>query len=450
MPTTTAPAPLPNARRRWLAPLIFVQVYLSLTVWLFFYGPWPWEVDNRGELFAFLVAAQVAIAAGYLLAWRRVRDVLAAPPSREGMDAGVRFLKLALLLTFAMAIPTSLSRTGSWIPNVAAGLANAGEVYADAQDRLEFGNPYIAVEYLRMLLSPWLTALFPLTVVYWGRIGAGLRLLAVAAVAFNLSLYLATGTNKGFADMVITFPWLISAAVASGALRIRKFGLKVGASTALIFLAFLVFFVQGQQQRSGSGTEYGTFFTGAAVLQSDSDNFISSLLPDELRLAYEALSRYVVQGYYALSLGLQSHSPSTLGLGNSMFLARNADQIFGGTFFVNMSLPGVIERDHGWGMFQLWHSIYPWIASDIGFPATLVMMGVFAYLLGLAWGRTLAHTHPAWVVLLFMLLILFYYVPANNQIFQAGESCIGFLMLLAMALAAGPSRRMSRLQAQPG
>ena len=32
-----------------------------------------------------------------------------------------------------------------------------------------------------------------------------------------------------------------------------------------------------------------------------------------------------------------------------------------------MAIPGVLEREHGWPMFLLWHSIYPWLASDLGF-----------------------------------------------------------------------------------
>ena len=443
-------APLVSNLRfgRWLAPLVFFQVYLSITVWLFFYGPWPWDVDQPSLLFAYLAAAQICIAAGYLLAWRRV-GALTVQPVRieaETLD-GIRFLKIALGISALLALPSSLSRTGSWIPDIAAGVGNTGLAYNDNFERLSAGNAFVAVEYLRMLTSPWLTAVFPLTVLYWSRLGWGWRGAALGMIAFNLAMYLGTGTNKGFADLVVTLPWLVLLAVSTGLLRIPRFGLKLTLASTVMLFSFLYFFGAGQQQREGSGSEYGTFFTGAAVVQADSGHFISTLLPEESRLVFEALSRYVVHGYYALSMALQTDSPSTLGFGHSMFLARNADSLFGTDHFVWKSLPGLLDRQEAWGQFLLWHSIYPWLASDVGFVGALGVIGAMAYLFGVAWARALTTASARWTVLLFLLFVLFYYVPANNQVFQSGETCIGFFILLWMVR--GKPKRPSTTGAQP-
>ena len=64
---------LSTLRTKWLAPLVFFQVYLSATVILFFFGPWPWEVPKPLLLAVYLTAAQILIAVGYLLSWRRIR-----------------------------------------------------------------------------------------------------------------------------------------------------------------------------------------------------------------------------------------------------------------------------------------------------------------------------------------------------------------------------------------
>jgi hypothetical protein len=432
---------MPPPPRRWLWPLVFFQVYLSITVWLFYFGPWPWSVDNPLQLFAYLAAVQVAITIGYLLAAKRVRQMDGSPlvVNQEVLD-GLAFFKVALWVTLVLALPTSFSRTGGLVPDVAAGIANAGNAYNATVDRIEAGRTLVIVEYLRMLLSPWLTAVYPLTVLYWGRLTWIWRSFALAMIAFNLSVYLATGVNKGIADVVVTAPWLVLLAASVGLLKIPRTGMKLAAASVLMLVAFLNFFGAGQQQREGSGSEYGTFFTGAAVLQADSDHFISALLPEQYRLLFEALSRYVVHGYYALSLALQTDASSTLGFGHSMFLARNADLVFGSDFFVSKSIPGLLERDHSWGMFLLWHSIYPWLASDVGFIGSLLVMGGFAYLLGLSWGAALLTASARWTVMLFLLLVLFFYAPANNQVFQSGETCIAFFILLFMVLR--KSKRM--------
>ena len=436
---------LSSLPRRWWWPLIFFQLYLSLTVWLLFYGPWPWSIENPGELFVYLMAAQVSIAAGYLLSWRRVVAVPHCPGGDpQTVRDGLAMFKTALWVTAVLAVPSSLSRTGAWLPQVVDGIDNAGLAYNENFDRLDGGNAFVVVEYLRMLASPWLTALMPLTVLYWSRIDWGTRLFALTLIVFNLATYLATGVNKGIADLVVTLPWLVLLAVTLGTLKIERIGLKLTISSASLLGAFLIFFGQGQQQREGSGSEYGTFFTGVAVLQADSGHFISALLPEQFRLIFEALSRYVVHGYYALSLALQTDSNSTFGFGHSMFLARNADLAFGTDYFVSQSIPGLLERDHLWGMFQLWHSIYPWLASDFGFIGALFILGVLAYLLGLSWGRALTTGSAPWTVLLFLLLVLFFYVPANNQVFQSGETFVAFFILLYVVLSGeGQSRLRS-------
>ena len=91
---------LPSLRRRWLMPLVFFQGYLSATVWLFFYGPWPWTVDQPLELFAYLAAAQISMLVGYLLSWHRVTTSCIDPTLLRGqIDAGVAFLKVSLAIT---------------------------------------------------------------------------------------------------------------------------------------------------------------------------------------------------------------------------------------------------------------------------------------------------------------------------------------------------------------
>jgi len=437
------PAATSLTLRRWLLPLVFFQLYLSLTVWLFFFGPWPWDVDNPMQLFGYLAAAQVAIAVGYLMSWRRLSRLRPSGVVRElDLHEGIAFLKFGLVVSALLALPSSLSRTGALLPDVLGGIANAGAAYNENFERLEAGNAFVVVEYVRMLLSPWLIGVFPLLVLYWGRLGWSWRSAGLAIVALNLAMFLATGTNKGIADVVVTLPWLVIAAVWAGTLRIRKLGLKLGVATVLLLAAFLYFFGAGQQQREGSGSEYGSFFTGTAVLLADSGHFISSWLPEAIRPIFEALSRYVVHGYYALALALTTDTPSTLGVGHSMFLARNADAIFGGNFFVWQSIPGVLEQRDSWGMFLFWHSIYPWLASDFGFAGALLVIGALAWLLGLSWGHTLASASARWTVMLYLLLVLFFYVPANNQIFQSGESAFAFFILLVMLARGNRSRRI--------
>lgn len=445
-------------RKKWLVPLVFFEGYLSLTVALFFLGPWPWEIDQPILLVSYLLAAQLFIAMGYLLAWRRVHRQHQATevPARHLISgtSGISFLKRSLLITCILIIPTALSRTGSFLPNIFEGLSDAGAAYNRNFERLLEGNPFVFVEYLRILFAPFLVAVFPLTVVYWSRLNRRLKVLSSVVIYFNLSLYLATGTNKGMADFVITLPWLIFLGVSTGLLHLQVRRRWVVIIVAVLFIAFLQFFGMGQTQREGGVGELGVINTGAGLIEAIRDNFLSLLLSDNQRIIFESLTRYVGQGYYALSMSLGLEHASTFGLGHSMFLARNADSIFNTDYFTSGSLPGLLETKNGWGMFTLWHSIYPWLASDFGFVGALIAMAVFAYLLGLSWGFSLLTASPQWIILFYLLLILFFYIPANNQIFQSGETCVAFFFIL-LAIILGKKRgalneKSKGLELKPG
>lgn len=442
-------------RKKWLAPLFFFEIYLSFTVALFFFGPWPWEIERPILLVSYLVAAQLFIALGYLLAWRRVHRQHQATEAPDGhLISGVSFLKRSLQISCILIIPTALSRTGSFLPNIFEGLSDAGAVYNRNFERLQDGNPFVAVEYLRILFAPYLVAVFPLAVVYWSRLNRRLKLLSSVVVFFNLSLYLATGTNKGMADFIVTLPWLIFLGVLTGLLHLQIRRRWVVAFIVVVFIAFLQFFGMGQAEREGGVGELGVFNTGSGLVEASRSNYLSLLLSDGQRIIFESLARYVGQGYYALSMSLDLEHASTLGLGHSMFLARNADAIFSTNYFTSGSLPGLLETSSGWGMFSLWHSIYPWLASDVGFVGALIVMAVFSYLLGLSWGFSLLTASPQWIILFYLLLILFFYIPANNQIFQSGETCMAFFFILLAILfgkkRGGLSEKSKGLELKPG
>lgn len=411
---------------RWIAPLVFFQLYLAGTVLLFFAGPWPWPVRQPWLLGAFLAAAQLSMAVGFLLAWKPAPNVARVDGSR---GSGL-LVAIATIVTLLIFVPTSLSRTGSWLPDVVRGFSDTGAAYNTNFRRLQEGNPWLVVEYVRMILSPILAGLLLWAVAYWGRLSRPVRFLAVAAILSNLAIYVATGTNKGIADTLVLLPWVAVLAAWHRTISFRIPRPVLIVAGLLAFALFLDFFGRGQLQREGGVGELGLLNTGTELIEADRLNAVSAMLPHQLVIIYESLTRYLGQGYYALSMSFGLEWSSTLGVGHSMFLARNADAIFRTDAFTHGSLPAVLESQTGWDMESLWHSIYPWIASDVGFAGCLIVMALLGWLLGAAWLDSLTVFHPAAVALVGYLLIVSYYVPANNQVMQSGESAVGFLLTL--------------------
>ena len=85
-------------RMKWLAPLIFFELYLAATILLFFFGPWDWNVDAPVLLASYLVAAQVFIGSGYLLGWRSIRRIHGTSAVQaQKVDAGIVYRTYALM-----------------------------------------------------------------------------------------------------------------------------------------------------------------------------------------------------------------------------------------------------------------------------------------------------------------------------------------------------------------
>ena len=113
-------------------------------------------------------------------------------------------------------------------------------------------------------------------------------------------------------------------------------------------------------------------------------------------------------------------------------MSRNFDHLFNvniaqGTF------PGQLDWKYGWGMLTLWDSIYPWIASDVGFGGTLIVVFLIGYFFSMSWIHAIRDNSPLSIALVSYFVIMLFYFPANNQIMQDGESCVGFLIIFCVS-----------------
>ena len=445
------------ARAGWVVryfPLVFFLVYLNFTVALFAFGPWRYPVLDGRVLYGFLLAAHLALAAGYLSArWK--------PPFANFSPKAISFLlKLCLGVTLVLLIPTSLLDTGSPLPNVISGLMNPGAAYAQSLE-LRDTRAFIFVSYIRIFCGPLLFLLFPLLVVYWNDVNTRVRALGSFAIAFSAAIYIAMGVNKGLADLLGLFPVLALTAYFSRKLLLSKARWATVAAGWLLAVAlFAWFFGATQSTRAGSASEYGslpaasskptpgtantppsdpasaptaTYPTGVKAISVDYEHPLVRSLPSFLRTAVVGATSYLTQGYYALYLSLNKPFVPMFGVGNSIFLTQQAVRVTGNQDIARMSYPSRIESD-GWDALGRWSSIYPWIASDVSFPGTIVVVFLIGRLFAIAWFDALSARNPFAFGMMAQFVVMLFYFPANNQTSQFGEGFTAFWAILIMWL----------------
>jgi hypothetical protein len=196
-----------------------------------------------------------------------------------------------------------------------------------------------------------------------------------------------------------------------------------------LVVGFIAFFSTAIASRSGAKEVSDRFV--ALDIRADDTNVLLSDLPRGMQSAVRGLSVYLNQGYYALSLALEKPFLPTWGVGNSLAIIRQAERILGAGSVSRRTYPFQIEAD-GWDAWVLWSSIYPWIASDVSFPGTIVVVFLIGYNFGLAWVDTLNGWNPFAAAMLANFVIMLYYFPANNQVFQSLESAVAFIVTFVL------------------
>ena len=170
----------------------------------------------------------------------------------------------------------------------------------------------------------------------------------------NVLLFVAMGTNKGLADPILIIPWMIVASSIAGFQRFSPAKMIAAGFAGLATLAvFLSFYTATQSTRSGSGATCGYFKMGATGFFADYDNPLVYYLAPDQQVGVLGLTSYITHGYFGLSLALDEPFVPTFGVGNSMFLTRQAARIMGSPEILDLPYPNRLEKRRHLGRIHL-------------------------------------------------------------------------------------------------
>ena len=356
----------PRERRRIaLYPIVIIQIYLSASVLMFAFGPWPWPVSNPVQFYFFLILAQGALLTGYLQAIKR------QPRAASTKLRISTLVTVSLLFNYLWIGQTYESRTGqpfdleSASAAAISGLANPGLQYLKKQlnSSINNGAPTTFMDYASLPAYAVLWIAFPLGVVFWKQLSVRIRVALVAYIVLDLLSWVAAGTNKGIFDYVILLPCLLLARKPAILLDIRRnlvvFGL-IAVVTASVVFTFFSLGMSGRY-RGAPLPDYDPVIG----IESDFGNPVLRIVPPDLQPPVAFLASYFTQGYYALSLSLKEPFVFCYGVGNSYFLEGLSRHIFYEPLF-DSTYPARIASS-GWDPYSNWHSIYPWIPATYPF-----------------------------------------------------------------------------------
>lgn len=459
-------------------PLFLIELYLGMTLLLYQFGPIPWKTENKALFWTLIACYHVAFIVGYVLFANKFQiSKQSVILSSKITDLFLRFFWIFLLIcTIASLINyRNLTKSSGWIPthvlsDFISGLKNPGLQYYlkfDYNSGAAFqGNKLITG--ILALSSFLFSSMVPICVFLWNRLKIGYRVYFLVLVIFQLATYVGIGTNKGIFELLFLF---------AGALFIdfclnhengfrnnfyQKRFLIVVTVGLIIFSVW--FFTYGLITRVGSVEDYVNhqaapeITTQAPVSESIPETTVeitqkseTSTVPDTrsqqekkeqslqnitddnkknnngfMKSAFYGLTEYVTQGYYGMSLSLDEPFTSTYGIGNSAFLRSNFKTLFGIDVTSRTYQAKISDQ---WDADMKWHSFYSYMANDISFYGVILLMFVIGAFLAVSWKDAIWGKNLISQCLLPLFIIMFLYMPANNQIFSVMQSCCAFLEL---------------------
>lgn len=420
-------------------PIVFFQCYLSFTVLIYAFGPWPWPTHNPIILYSFLFLIQLFLFLGYYVGLKiKIR-------SYSNLFSIKKLIIFSIVINIIWIYPTFNLRSGSNIEissiltTIWNGITNPGGGYSDKIKNATFVRSTTILEYVTQVINPILWIMTPLCVFFWSKISFITKLFFLFCVIANLASWISIGTNKGIFDFVLMTPFLILASRPYLIANLNRKRLFIGLMTS-ISAAILLFSQFSNSMASRGGGEAFAFDEGANI-PLDSNNWMLMAVPENARGSAGALISYMSQGYYPLSLALDEPFVFSYGVGNSYYYTGIVESFVGHNFIADKTYPARIEYT-GWGSKTKWHSIYTWIASDITFYGVLIFVFFIGWLLSLAWMESVVAKNPFAISFLPLIILMLFYFPANNQILAFSETSNAFYFILVIWLL---SRRRALL-----
>lgn len=402
-----------------------INAYLLFTVLFYFIGPIRWRSNNNLELVLYLLAISLSLYLGFSLYFHKHKnEKINTSPYEQKDDLIINHLKYMLvlnLIVFSMYLIRNLGGANISWSNIILWLTNPSTQYMEKFNN-QIGTFGRIAAALATFSSFFLWATIPLGIFYFRKLSVIWKAFVIMNIIIEALRWLAMGTNKGIIDLIIIFICLLYVKMLYKDFRLSRRAIYLIVAGALLVLGLSYF----ATNISGRTANYVYFMNNLGGNTLDLDNWMIKLFPVLEGVIIYADS-YLTQGYYGLSLCMKQNFTPMFGIGNSVFLRENIEEIFNTDLFQYTYMHKA--NSLGWSEKSNWHTAYAWFANDLGFIGTLVVIFIFGYYFAFICKHLFEDREAIFLPLFCLMIQMFFYFPMNNQIFNMPFSFMGFVGL---------------------
>lgn len=418
--------------RSLFLPLRMSLIWMTGTFILFLGVGEVQAINNLGQLTAYVAFTIACSWVGYRFSAVRYRGVQIGP--EETTPAKVRIIKTLIALGALYYLFYGVVYSSQYgvfgLTALKSSVADPGSAYRakfNTVDALEASGVTSAPAQAITLLAVLSTPLVPFIILYWKRVTFDIKLLAFVGISSYAAFFLSIGTLVGLGSLLIfAIAGLVvrkTSADSQPTPESKRKSRRMVVAAIILALGFASYMAYNQGSRI-SDTSVAKEFEPNPIVQK--------VASEEFARGVTLLSFYPTHGYQGLAYNLETPFQWTGGRGASRALDSYATQYGIAEGVADRTYPARTEKRMGWPAGMYWATIYPWLASDLGFLGAALFMAVVGWWMARWWVEAVAYRSKIAMLLFAQTLALVAYVPANNQVGLSRPNLIAFATLVVI------------------
>jgi len=400
---------------------------MLFTLILSVYGPIHYVDYEFAVVVLYVLVYMVLFAVAYIYGVNKIRRVRFYTVSSGKYKLVMKAIKLSLIISTAyyiILLVVFLAGGGSF------DVSKAGQSYVDLYADYERGSGSHSLQFISSIfVHPFYMISLILGSYYFFDLSKSYKTMLLAIIIIELMVNaVGYGKMKYVGDLII----FISIAGIVRSYGSKNVNGKVIASVFSLGVVGIIILVYLLHLR------YAAMDIGFNNIASKSHPLMNyetqGLLAEfEFGFAIAALSQYITQGWYGLSLALQLPFVWTYGFGNSYSMMIVYDRFLFGESLLDLSYPYRVGEAFGWGDRQdKWYSWFTWVASDVSFLGVLLLAIPMGYVYGTTWRESVEYRNPVSIFLFSLLTLGLVFLPANNQLLHTPNGVLVFFIAVLM------------------
>lgn len=410
-------------------PLLAVNVYVVFGMLVSFFGPLQYANYDKESVLVFITALLFVFSLAYFLG-ARTRVLRSTVWSKRRKDSFVEMV-FRISLTVSIVFLSYEFLNGLLVKGLSFSLADVGSAYINSYDGHIRNSGSYSLNFLFLSISAlpiFITQVW--SVLFFDTFSRRTRMLVLYVFAIILIIYtLGGGKQKQLGDIliIVSVVYFIKCAY-EGTINFSSLA-KVVAFIGLGVYSLLYILSNRYQNIDVDLNVLNERLH--PLISYQSNNAIENIFGEAGAFPLVMLSSYIGQGYYGLSLALEQPFTWTYFGGSSYSISVILNRVFGTDFLVEKSYPYLVGASTGWSEDK-WHTVFAWLASDLTFPGTILFCGVVGFFFARTCKEAIYYRNPFSVLLLTLLSIGFFYIPANNQLMHSpgGLWTLGWILIL--------------------